>query len=246
METERKTQVVLAVLTMGFAALAINFVRVPARAGVEKRAPLILPGSLAIVPGTIRVSAAQLVASGGDASGLQCYACHDAKKPPEIRYDANHRVVLPKEHLDLIYGMRNCSECHTPDEGVKIEYNADGVVIIPDAHRNLAHMAHGRYLRNEDCFNCHVSTQLDHLHTPEGLVVGLDQATQLCAGCHGTQYRDWESGAHGRRNGYWKSSAGPTVRQECTSCHDPHAPAFTPLIPMPAPHSLHDPRRNPS
>ncbi len=239
MSAGSKSALVLAVLAFVFAGLAVSFVWSPARAPLEPRPLLVQPQAIAAVPGTIRVSAAQLIRSGGDTSGLQCYACHDPKTPPQIRYDANHRVVLPKEHLDLIFAMRNCAECHPPDDPVKIDYAVDGTVILPKAHSNLDRMAHGRYLRNEDCYNCHESNRLDHLHTPEGKEITFDQATELCAGCHGTQYRDWEAGAHGRRSGYWNRATGPMQRQECASCHDPHAPAFTPLIPQAPPHALH-------
>lgn len=239
MRSDSKTSLVLAVLTAVFAGLAVAFVREPARPSLSARPLLVPPNTIADVPGTIRISAAELVRTGGDTSVLQCYSCHDPKKPPQIRFDANHRVVLPKEHADLIFAMRNCGECHPPSDPVQVNYTPDGAVILPPAHQDLGHMAHGRYLRNEYCYNCHDPNRLDHLHTPEGTEIGFDQATQLCAGCHGTQYRDWEAGAHGRRSGYWDRAAGPMERQECTSCHDPHAPKFTPLIPLPPPHALH-------
>ena len=38
---------------------------------------------------------------------------------------------------------------------------------------------------------------------------------------------------------YWNRAMGPIVREECTSCHDPHAPAFPKIIPMPGPRSMH-------
>lgn len=200
------------------------------------RAQLVSQDSLAIVPGTVRVSAAQLMHNGGDASGLDCYACHHQDSPPEIKYDAQNHIVLPKEHLDLIYSMRNCAECHPPNDPVKVDYDADGNVKMPDAHKGLMSMAHGH---NNNCFNCHDKGQLDQLHTAEGAKLKFEQATLLCAGCHGTTYRDWMAGAHGRTSGHWDRSAGPYERQDCTACHDPHAPAFTGLIPMPGPHLLH-------
>jgi predicted CXXCH cytochrome family protein len=109
-------------------------------------------------------------------------------------------------------------------------------------------MAHGRNARNEDCYNCHDRDQLNQLHTPDGQKLTFEQATLLCASCHGPTYRDWMAGAHGRTSGFWDQKAGATSRQECASCHDPHAPAFTGLIPMPGPHQLHplpDPQGSP-
>ena len=238
MNDDRKISLIWAVLAAAFAALAVLFVRIPARPASVPRQPLTSAQSLAGVtpPGTIRVSAGQLMRSGGDTSGLDCYACHDKKSPPVLKYDADHRIILPREHGDLIIGMRNCAECHSPEKPVKLEYAADGAVILPEAHRNLAGMAHGRNFRNQGCYTCHDPDQLDRLHTPEGDRLRFEDATLLCAGCHGPTYRDWNAGIHGRTSGFWDRKAGPFRREECTSCHDPHAPRFTGLIPMPPPH----------
>jgi predicted CXXCH cytochrome family protein len=222
-----------------FAALACIFFMVPARPGLVMRDPIIRRDQLAIVPGTVRVSAAQLVKSGGDASGLDCYACHHQDSPPEVKFDADNHIVLPKEHLDLIISMRNCAECHPANDPVKLDYDTDGNVVMPKAHMGLLAMAHGRDARNNNCYNCHVREQLNQLHTADGEKVGFDQATLLCASCHGPTYRDWKAGAHGRTSGFWNKADGATERQQCASCHDPHAPAFTGLIPMPGPHLLH-------
>jgi predicted CXXCH cytochrome family protein len=239
MNRDQKTDVILALITVAFTALAIRFARVPARPGVVMLPPIVPPEALAIVPGTVRISAGQLIRSGGDTSGLACYTCHHQDSPPEVKFDERHRIILPKEHADLIISMRNCAECHPPNDPVKLEYSDDGSLIVPAAHRGLIAMAHGRNYRNENCYNCHDRDQLDQLHTPEGTKLRFDQATLLCAGCHGPTYRDWEAGIHGRTSGHWDRSAGPIKREECTSCHDPHAPAFTGIIPMPGPHLLH-------
>ncbi len=235
MKDDPKTSLTFAALTAGFALLAVVLLRTPARPALTPLPPLTQPQSLAGItpPGTIRISAAQLMSSGGDTSGMACYSCHDQKSPPVVKYDANHRVVLPKEHADLIISMRNCVECHSASDPVKLDYTADGAVIIPEAHRNLAAMSHGQ---NENCYTCHEQKQLDRLHTPEGTELKFEEATLLCAGCHGPTYRDWNAGIHGRTSGYWDRKAGPITRQQCTSCHDPHAPRFTGLIPMPGPH----------
>ncbi len=151
---------------------------------------------------TVRMSAAELMRSGGDTSGLTCYACHDEKKRVELHLDPNGKVLLPKEHEDIV-------------------------------------MRHGRNNRNDHCFNCHDSTKIDMLKTRDGRQLKIEESTQLCASCHGPTYRDWEAGIHGRRSGYWDRQQGPLVRQDCASCHDPHAPAFPSMKPGPAPHPLH-------
>jgi predicted CXXCH cytochrome family protein len=239
MNLDRKSSVVLALLTTLFAVLAVVFILVPARPGAPLRPPLVPRDSLAIAPQTVRISAAQLIRSGGDVSGLDCYACHHKDSPPEVKFDASHRIILPREHSDLIISMRNCAECHPARDAVKLEYDDAGNVIVPKAHKGLLSMAHGRNFRNENCFNCHDKDQLDQLHTPDGEKLKFEQATLLCASCHGPTYRDWVAGAHGRTAGHWDRKAGPIEKQECASCHDPHAPAFTGLIPMPGPNLLH-------
>ena len=148
---------------------------------------------------TVRMSAAELVRTDGDTSGFTCYACHDEKKRVELHLDANGKVILPKEHEDIV-------------------------------------MRHGRNNRNDHCFNCHDQTKLDALKARDGQQLKIVESTLLCASCHGPTYRDWEAGIHGRTSGHWDRKLGTTTRQDCVSCHNPHAPAFPSMKPGPAPH----------
>lgn len=67
---------------------------------------------------TVRVSGADLVRTGGDASGLDCYACHDRAKRVELHFDPEGNIKLPEEHNDLVMGHgrhkrnNNCFNCH--------------------------------------------------------------------------------------------------------------------------------------
>jgi formate-dependent nitrite reductase cytochrome c552 subunit len=151
---------------------------------------------------TARESAAELIASGGDASGLDCYACHEKNKPLKLAFDAESNVILAKEHEDIIMG-------------------------------------HGRHKRNNNCFNCHDETNLEFLQTRDGHQVKLVDSPALCGSCHGPTDRDWDAGVHGRTSGYWKRDLGSIDRKVCTSCHDPHSPAFPAREPAPGPHLLH-------
>ena len=237
----KKSGYVLTGLTIGFVALAAAFV-ISSRTPVSPKTPVV--SVTAPKSSTVRISATQLIKRGGDdASALDCYACHDAKKPVELKFDAEHRLVFPKEHADLIISMRNCETCHGTDKPVKLESAADGSVIMPKAHQDLLAMAHGRNNRNDNCFNCHDPAKLNQLVTREGKHLKFEEATALCASCHGPTFRDWEAGVHGRTTGYWNRAMGPIVREECTSCHDPHAPAFPKIIPLPGPRPLHAPAR---
>src|SRR5262245_34923938 len=53
---------------------------------------------------TVRESYAKLAAKGADLSDFDCYACHDKEKPPPLRFDENHKLIIPKEHSDIEMG----------------------------------------------------------------------------------------------------------------------------------------------
>jgi len=67
---------------------------------------------------TVRMSGAELVRTGGDASGLDCYACHDRKKQVVLKFDDQKKIILPEEHNDLVMAHgthnrnNNCFNCH--------------------------------------------------------------------------------------------------------------------------------------
>ncbi len=197
-----------------------------------------MPERVASYAVPVRTSAEHLLKSGGDTSGLDCYACHDANKTPQVPRDAAGQVQLPKDHIDLIFSMRSCASCHTDGKSLEIEYDDEGNTVIPPAHERDKVLAHGGSNRNNDCFNCHDPQKLNELVTRDGTRLKLEQATRLCASCHGPSYRDWEAGIHGRTTGHWNRSMGEATREGCTSCHDPHAPAFPLMIPRPGPYEL--------
>jgi hypothetical protein len=201
MNAATKQSVVLAGLTLSFLALAGAFwFNVWGRSPHPSSIPPVDPQFTNVA--TVRLSAAELMRTGGDTSGLSCYACHDIKKTVNLHLDTNGNIVLPEEHKDLV-------------------------------------IRHGRNSRNNQCFNCHDSTNLELLRTRDGRQLKVEESTKLCASCHGPTYRDWEVGIHGRPSGYWSQQHGAVTRQDCTSCHDPHAPAFPSMKPGPGPHPLH-------
>ncbi len=201
MKGDAKSTVVLASLTTVFLGLIIAFAsNLWGHTPPHREVPLVDPQFTNTA--TVRMSAGELIASGGDASGLDCYACHEKGKPLKLEFDAESNVILAKEHSDI-------------------------------------HMGHGRHKRNNNCFNCHDETNLESLQTRDGHQVKLVDSPALCGSCHGPTYRDWEAGVHGRTSGYWKRDLGAIDRKVCTSCHDPHSPAFPGREPAPGPHLLH-------
>jgi hypothetical protein len=166
-----------------------------------------------------------------DAGGVVAYGPADF---PEIGFDApllpavaeagptgdtSAFNVPPPPFTDGIYP---CSGCH---EGME-----------PDlTHRELGfhdeiQIQHGP--SDRWCFDCHNADDRDHLRLANGSLVGFDESYKLCGQCHGTIYRDWREGIHGRRRGYW---SGAKSYMLCAHCHNPHAPAFQPMEPLPPP-----------
>src|SRR4051812_15918387 len=91
----KKTSYVLAALAVGFTGLAVAFA--VNGGGSPRPVASRSPGAVAPRTGTVRISAGQLIRSGGDTSGLECYTCHDEKKAVELKFDDQHRLVFPKE-----------------------------------------------------------------------------------------------------------------------------------------------------
>ena len=102
---------------------------------------------------TVRLSAAQLIAGKGDISGLDCYACHEKGKIPVLTYNENKKIVLPKEHDDLVmeHGRNNrnndCYNCHDA-EHLDMLKTRDGQVIKLTESTRLCGSCHGPTYRD--------------------------------------------------------------------------------------------------
>jgi hypothetical protein len=200
MNSRKYTSTVLTAVTLLFIALSAAFLMNvwghPARL-----APIPLVDPTYTSNSTVRISYAELIRTKADLSDFDCYTCHEHGKPPTLRFDEKHNLLVPKEHSDVVMG-------------------------------------HGSHNRNNLCFNCHDENNLEQFQTRDGRQLKLVESTPLCGSCHGPTYRDWEAGAHGRTSGYWKRDAGSITRQDCVSCHNPHAPRFPSRHPAPGPHPL--------
>jgi hypothetical protein len=117
MNTHSRGSFVLAVLSVMFVLLSVAFYfdlwgRTPTLPPIAPLDPTFTNTA------TVRVSGAELVRTGGDASGLDCYACHDRKKQLALKFDAEKRIILPEEHNDLVMAHgthnrnNNCFNCH--------------------------------------------------------------------------------------------------------------------------------------
>jgi len=116
-----------------------------------------------------------------------------------------------------------CSMCH---EDMEVDYERRELEMF---HEEIQ-VNHGPEARW--CFDCHNAEDRDHLRLVSGELVGFDESYRLCGQCHGTIFRDWREGIHGQRRGYWNGAKSYLL---CAHCHNPHAPAFQPLEPLPPP-----------
>jgi hypothetical protein len=134
----------------------------------------------------------------------------------------------------------DCYACHERNKPPTLRFDEKNNLLVPKEHSDVV-MGHGSHNRNNLCFNCHDENNLELFQTRDGRQLKLSESTPLCGSCHGPTYRDWEAGAHGRINGYWDRQLGPFTRQDCVSCHNPHAPRFPSRQPAPGPHPLRNP-----
>lgn len=89
---------------------------------------------------------------------------------------------------------------------------------------------------NLTCVSCHDSNEgYQTLRLADGKSLPFTEVMQLCAQCHGPQFRDYSHGAHGGMTGYWDLTQGPRQRNNCIDCHDPHSPKYPTVRPARGP-----------
>ncbi len=168
-----------------------------------------------------------------DAGGRLAYSPADF---PEIDFDrellpeveaaatsdpeGTYRVPPPPFSNEDIFP---CSECHAD-----MEVNRERRV-LEDMHDDIV-LDHGP--KERWCFDCHNPDDRDSLRLANGTLISFEESYRLCGQCHGTIYRDWRQGIHGRREGYWNGAKSYLL---CAHCHNPHAPRFQPIEPLPPP-----------
>src|SRR5262245_18940664 len=117
MTDQAKTNAVLLELSVTFVALACAFFA-KAWGWLAPLPPIPLVDISVTSNATARVSYGQLVAAKADLSDFDCYTCHERNKPPQLRFDDQHNLVVPKEHSDIVmsHGTHNrnnlCYNCH--------------------------------------------------------------------------------------------------------------------------------------
>jgi len=113
-----------------------------------------------------------------------------------------------------------CSDCHqglkTNPQVRKLSFHEDILI----KHNNLW------------CLDCHSPSDRNRLRLLRGRAVPFEDLPRLCATCHGSIYKEWSNGIHGKRIGQWNGKKNYFI---CTDCHNPHSPSFESLRPEPPP-----------
>jgi hypothetical protein len=181
MNSAGRTGVVLLVLATAFFALALKFAtRVGAGSSMPARIPLV--DTQFLDTATIRKSYAELIRTKADLSDFDCYTCHEKGKPPVLRFDAQHNIVVPKEHEDVVMGHgshnrnNNCFNCHD-EQNLELLQTRDGRQVKLAESPTL-------------CGSCHGPTYRDWEAGAHGRTGGYwDRAAgpikrQICVDCH--------------------------------------------------------------
>lgn len=121
-----------------------------------------------------------------------------------------------------------CNECHKLFNSPPVERRT----LTQHTHIDFQHGMNNR------CFNCHDRNNRERLVLHDGTLLKFDEVPKLCSQCHGTVYRDWQHGTHGKTMGSWDASSGKQIRLNCNDCHNPHSPAYKPIAPLPGPNTL--------
>ncbi|MFO1497235.1 MAG: hypothetical protein U1G07_02365 [Verrucomicrobiota bacterium] len=152
-----------------------------------------------------------------------------AKQPPVGLASDTHLDKKPPratKGLDLVKAgwTYNCMECH---KLFPARWHYDDRSF--NEHKNIV-LDHGN---NRFCLNCHHPVNRNAFVDYDGAEIAQADVVKLCAKCHGTIYRDWLAGVHGRENGFWKADLGEKTKLRCIQCHDPHSPKFKAMQPLP-------------
>jgi len=139
------------------------------------------------------------------------------------------RVAMQDPPTVQIEGRpQSCNGCHQ----IFTSSHPGGAAL--NFHQDLV-LHHGL---NNRCVNCHDTADRQKLTLRDGATVTVAETPQLCAQCHGTVYRDWQRGTHGKTLGSWVTESQAQRRLSCNECHDPHSPKYPSYVPLPGPNTL--------
>jgi hypothetical protein len=151
----------------------------------------------------------------------------DTKFPEQIRMRTGEPRIATGAFDELGKPITiACATCHTTKPA---NPQAKLGTALASFHQQL-NGSHG----DLSCISCHQSGDgYASLRLADGRSLPFSDSLQLCAQCHGPQYRDYQHGAHGGMTGYWDRSLGARQKNHCIDCHDPHRPRYPTVLPAP-------------
>jgi hypothetical protein len=146
--------------------------------------------------------------------------------------DPGREFPVPSKPLPT--NITPCRACHGPEKDFPVNFKRREDLLV---HRDIR-LNHGGV--RVWCLDCHHPEHRNYLlPLSDGEPIPFERSYRLCGKCHGTKFRDWRNGVHGKRVGYWN---GEKTYYLCVQCHNPHSPRFKPLEPKPPPRKPHTPK----
>ncbi len=160
---------------------------------------------------------------------------HAPQEEPETKAPQS-KVEFPVPVKPLPKTITPCRACHGQEKDFPVNFKRREALLV---HRNIQ-LNHGGV--RVWCLDCHSPDNRNFLlPLSDGNPIPFDKSYLLCGKCHGTKFRDWRNGIHGKRTGNWNGAKSYFL---CVSCHDPHEPKFKPIQPLPPPHKPRTPKES--
>lgn len=173
-------------------------------------------------------------ALNGLASGLELPTVPQYNQPSAEALEQRSKQEFPVPFKPLPKTITPCRACHGPEKDFPVNFKRREALLV---HRNIQLMHGGVRVW---CLDCHHPDNRNYLlPLSDGKLIDFQHSYLLCGKCHGTKFRDWRNGIHGKRTGSWN---GKKTYYLCINCHDPHSPRFKPIQPMPPPEKPRTPR----
>ncbi|MBT4762469.1 MAG: hypothetical protein HOO06_12275 [Bdellovibrionaceae bacterium] len=120
------------------------------------------------------------------------------------------QVMNKKRLLPERYNL--CQKCHKKKKKIPFPSSKRPQM----EHRKIG-LKHGH--EKMSCNYCHNRSNHNYLRSTEGFPADFKNSSFLCGSCHGSTYRDWKVGVHGKRVGKW---SGIKTQFQCIDCHGSH------------------------
>lgn len=173
-------------------------------------------------------------ALNGLASGLELPTVPQYNQPSAEALEQRSKQEFPVPFKPLPKTITPCRACHGPEKDFPVNFKRREALLV---HRNIQ-LQHGGV--RVWCLDCHHPENRNYLlPLSDGKLIDFKNSYLLCGKCHGTKFRDWRNGIHGKRTGDWN---GKKTYFLCVNCHDPHSPRFKPIEPMPPPQKPRTPK----